>query len=269
MIGIVKLLKASGIGIKPDDLKIHLACWNKHEHPLDVFFAGGFEEWQRWQTKRNFECAQVLSLIDLGQNRWLFAGVHEVLGSKPHPECSAHFRYSTRLLKNQNDLIGRVVVQHKRSGRASYIWNRPEIALTVLEIREEKMTVHEFPGYNRVIVSHSNLRLITQQKIASWHGALANVKGIYLITDTSSGKHYVGKASGNEGIWQRWCAYADTGHGGNKELRRLLKANGEGHAQNFQYSILEIADTHASDDDILARESHWMEALKTRDFGLN
>ena len=38
---------------------------------------------------------------------------------------------------------------------------------------------------------------------------------------------------------------------------------------NFQYSILEIADTHASDDDILDRESYWMKVLKTREFGLN
>jgi hypothetical protein len=34
-------------------------------------------------------------------------------------------------------------------------------------------------------------------------------------------------------------------------------------------SVLEIADTHASDDDILARESYWMNALKTREYGLN
>ena len=38
---------------------------------------------------------------------------------------------------------------------------------------------------------------------------------------------------------------------------------------NFQYSILEIADTHASDEDILKREAYWMDALKTRKFGMN
>ena len=106
-------------------------------------------------------------------------------------------------------------------------------------------------------------------KIATWHGALANIKGIYLITDISTGKHYVGKASGDEGIWQRWCAYAKNGHGGNEELMKLLAENGEEHMKNFQYSILEIADSHASDKDILNRESYWMEVLKTREFGMN
>jgi hypothetical protein len=113
------------------------------------------------------------------------------------------------------------------------------------------------------------LKVVTGQKIESWYGALANIKGIYLITDTSTGKHYVGKASGQDGIWQRWCSYADNGHGGNKELKALLKIKGSRHMTRFQYSILEIADTHASDEDILKRESYWMSALKTREFGLN
>ena len=34
-------------------------------------------------------------------------------------------------------------------------------------------------------------------------------------------------------------------------------------------SILEIADTHASETDILTRESYWMKALRSRSFGLN
>ena len=37
---------------------------------------------------------------------------------------------------------------------------------------------------------------------------------------------------------------------------------------NLQYSILEIADTHASDADILTRESYWMRALGSRVHGL-
>jgi hypothetical protein len=141
--------------------------------------------------------------------------------------------------------------------------------LPITEIRREKLTIEEFPGYNAVVISHSSLKIITAQKIASWHGALANIKGIYLITDTTTGRHYVGKASGKSGIWQRWCSYAENGHGGNKELKKVLKKKGPQHLKHFQYSILEIADTHASDQDILGRESYWMNALKSREFGMN
>jgi hypothetical protein len=68
---------------------------------------------------------------------------------------------------------------------------------------------------------------------------------------------------------RRWIAYSDNGHGGNIELKKLLNEKGAEHMQHFQYSILETADTHASELDILSRESHWMDVLKSREFGLN
>ncbi len=268
MIALVDFLTMAGVGLNTANLKIHLACWNGTVHPIDEFYAGRFKSWQDGQSRRNFQCSQLISLIDQGQGNWLFAGVYAILGSAPHPQNKAHFLYSTSLLPNQGDLVGRIIVHHKRS-RASYIWYKPPIQLPIVEIRREKMTVGEFPGYNAVTLSHSSLETITDQKIESWHGALSNVKGVYLITDTTSGKHYVGKASGNQGIWQRWLSYAQNGHGGNVELKRVLKSHGNNHMRHFQYAILEIADTHASDGDILARETYWINVLKSRDFGLN
>ena len=89
------------------------------------------------------------------------------------------------------------------------------------------------------------------------------------LTNNSSGKHYVGSAYGGDGIWSRWCAYAKNGHGGNAELRSLLNEEGSTHADNFQYSILEVCDLNASDEFILGRESHWKAVLRTREYGLN
>lgn len=269
MLGLIPLLQAADVAVDTSSLKVHLACWNGNKHPLDVFFEGSFREWQEMQNRRNFPCAQVIGLVDLGQEQWLFAGVYRILDCQVNPNPETPYRYTTELLPAQDDLIGRLVVQHSRSGRNSYVWFKPEMELSLVEIRREKLTLGDFPGYNAVVVSHSHLKIITGQKIASWHGALANVKGIYLITDTMIGRHYVGKASGHEGIWQRWCAYAENGHGGNVELKRLLNEKGPEHMAHFQYSILEIADTHASDQAILARESYWMSALKSREFGLN
>lgn len=268
MLGLIPYLTASGIEFDSNHTKIHLACWNGSEHPIDVFYAGNFESWQAHQTRRNFECSHVLSLIDLGQGAWLFAGVYRVITGKPHPKIEGHFLYSTELLTHQSELIGRVIVRHQRT-RQSYVWCKPEIELPIVEIRREKMTIADFPGYNAVVISHPSLQIITRQKIASWHAALANIKGVYLIVDSTTGKPYVGKASGSVGIWQRWCAYADNGHGGNVELKNVLKVKGSEHMTNFQYSILKIADTHASDEDILARESYWMNVLQSRKFGLN
>jgi len=71
------LLAILNPSIRPDEAKLHLATWNGVENPFDVYLAGKFDEWQRWQTRKNFERKFVVSLISLpGTDRWLFAGVH-------------------------------------------------------------------------------------------------------------------------------------------------------------------------------------------------
>ncbi len=269
MIGLISFLTIAGIDLNTSDTKVHLACWNGREHPRNVFFAGNFQQWQEGQSKRNFQCSQIISLIDLGQGQWLFAGVYQVLDCQITSDQRNPYRYETELLPGQHELVGRIVVSHQRSGRACYIWYKPDLELPLVEFRRERMSIRDFPGYNTVVVNHAELQIIVRQEISSWHSALINVRGVYLITDTRTGKHYVGKASGNEGIWQRWCAYAKNGHGGNVELKKLLASKGSRYVSHFQYSILEIADTHTSDAVILTRESHWMSVLKTREFGLN
>lgn len=73
MLGLVDFLVATGLPVETGGrkIKIHLACWNGIEHPIDVFFAGDFDSWQEHQNQRNFNCRQVLSLIDLGNSQWL------------------------------------------------------------------------------------------------------------------------------------------------------------------------------------------------------
>lgn len=130
------------------------------------------------------------------------------------------------------------------------------------------MTVGDFPGYNSVRLNYNILKLIINEENSSWKGALSNVSGIYVITDKNTGQHYVGSACGGEGLWQRWSEYSKTGHGNNKELKNLL-SEGKEYASHFQFSILEICDLNESEKNVIARESHWKEVLKTREFGLN
>lgn len=89
--------------------------------------------------------------------------------------------------------------------------------------------------------------------------------GGYLISDTESGKLYVGSATGEGGIWQRWSGYLVTGHGRNKEPVVLMKKLISG----FRFTVLEIANTHASEKDVMVRESHLNKVLLTREFGFN
>jgi hypothetical protein len=63
--------------------------------------------------------------------------------------------------------------------------------------------------------------------------------------------------------------YSTTGHGGNRELRQLLHAKGQTHAERFQFSLLEICDLNANQDYVISRENHWKQVLLSREFGLN
>ena len=81
----------------------------------------------------------------------------------------------------------------------------------------------------------------------------------------------MGSATSQTGmLLQRWSNYVADGHGGNVELRELIKQNGFDYIkENFQYSILENYNARMDDEYILMRESWWKETLCTRTHGYN
>jgi len=268
MINLTDLIKLAGVDL--DEFKIHCAT-GKNAAPLEAFFDGTFRQWQERQNQLNFQCKQIVSLIHLGGAKWLFAGVFNVLGVVPGKwKPTTCYTYRTQEVVGLDDLTGRAVVEFNKTFRASYL--RGETLadqLNVVAIREQRMTIGDFPGFNSVLLSMAMLRTLVRELHPSWRTALSNVAGVYLIVDTSTGKNYVGSAYGGEGLWQRWSAYASNGHGGNKENRDLLKQEGENHSQCFQFTVLEVCDINASDDYVISRETHWKKALLSREFGLN
>jgi hypothetical protein len=268
MIKLIDLIAMAGI--KLHDFKIHCAT-GSNPTPLEAFFDGKFKQWQEHQNRENFKCKKILSLIHIGDNKWLFAGIYEVRSVRPgkwkEREC---YLYSTRELNGLDHLAGKAIVQFKKTFRASYLQGRKYAdLLLVAELRNQRMTIGDFPGYNSILLSYRMLQTIVRESNPSWHTALSNVAGVYLITDRSDGRLYVGSAYGGDGIWQRWTAYAKNGHGGNKELRKHLREKGGTHAEHFQFSLLEVCDLNSSDDYVIERETHWKTVLKSREFGLN
>lgn len=262
------LLRVLDKSITPDKCKVHLASWNGKEEPLDVYLADDFTEWQRWQNRRNFERPFVVALINLPQpNQWLMGGVYTANGARKR---DGGFYYEMDEVPSCNELNGRMIVDFRRPGRQSYLnGDRWAGRIVVKEIRAIRMSIGEFPGYRAIDLTKAELDIIVKQGIPSWESALSSVAGVYLISDTHTGKLYVGSATGEGGIWQRWVQYSTTGHGGNVELKSLLKSEGENRLSHFRYSILEIADLHESRDDVLLREAHWKNVLLSRNHGLN
>jgi hypothetical protein len=268
--------------VTPANSKVHLASWNGSEEPLDVYRSGlaKFEEWQSYQRLKNFERPYVVALIQLPRtaSQWLFAGAYRSHGCQAVVYGKgAGWKYDLERLTAYDSALGRLVVDYRRRSRASYrLGDTKDQAtkltfdseLAVFELRSRPMGLPAFPGFKQALLDFPTLKQVIDQIEPSWRTALSAVSGVYLITDTVDGKLYVGSAGGASGIWGRWCQYMD-GHGGNRELRKLVGERGLEHAYNFRFSILETADTSASPGELLEREGHWKTVLQSRLFGHN
>jgi len=96
----------------------------------------------------------------------------------------------------------------------------------------------------------------------TWVPHLAHAMGVYLLVSRKEGQLYVGSAYGGEGFLQRWRSYQANGHGSNKDLRPVA-------AYDYEVSVLEVASSSATGEEIIALENLWKEKLLSREFGLN
>ena len=259
------------LSIQENDLpkyKLHLAISPKDKkEPLYELFKGTFKSWQEWQSKKNFERDYILSLIYYDRDEWIFGGIYK---RKDVKRVGDHFEYDTELLNFREDLIGRLIIRFRRPGRQSYLNLEKWVdKLEVVEILRKPYTVKEFSGYENVLIDFDLLKIIIGREEPSWKTALSSVKGVYIITDKSNGKIYVGSAYGEDSFWSRWSLYAKNGHGGNTELKRIISEKGLEYASNFQFSILEVRSNITDDEEIIRREAHWKNVLKSREFGYN
>ncbi|QIK84067.1 GIY-YIG nuclease family protein [Sanguibacter sp. HDW7] len=148
-----------------------------------------------------------------------------------------------------------------RSPRAWRLTGLTAASYPVVEIADARPV--PFPGFDQLRLEYAQLQAVMREpQYAAWRTALASVRGIYLITDTRDGRHYVGKADGEENICQRWATYAADGHGGN--VRLMVRD-----PSSFRFSLLRVFDPAAPTPVINAAESHFKHALDTVVHGLN
>ena len=263
------------------EYKVHFAIGrNNRKEPYNIFLIDDFKDWQERQTEKNWSREYILSLIYYEKDIWMFGGIYKVLPILPVPiqndQGWTGWKYETELTDKASEYIGRAFFRFKKEFRASYPTlelvpkkGNPIAEMPLSHILDKRVALTDFLGFDSVNIDYKTLKYIISYNILSWKSALSNVRGIYLIVDTNTGKQYVGSAYGDECIWQRWSNYAKDGHGGNVELKELLKINGADYKYNFKYSILEVCNMNLGNEYIIKRESHWKEVLLTRQFGLN
>jgi hypothetical protein len=252
------------LGENQKEIKIHCARGSQDEFaPKKAFLNGDFKEWQEEQNQENFNRQYILSLIYWGKEEWLFAGIYEVKSVRKNVDI-VKYKYDTKLLDIAEGFIGRLFLSFPKKFRMSYLCLENHLDnIELLEIRRKIVKI-DFPGYENVNVSWKELS--NYIKTDSWKTALKNQKGVYLITDSSNGKMYVGSAYGKNMILGRWENYISNGHGGNVDLQNISFNDIK---QHFRYSILEIFKSTTDDGIIIERESWWKDVLQTRKFGYN
>lgn len=164
--------------------------------------------------------------------------------------------YDLTLQNTLSDLIGKLFIDW---GPGALAWvqytDRNDKPITELRMAFQEPA---FPGFLNFIQALSKLDNVPK----SWITALQFSRGIYLLTCPKTKEQYVGSATGEEGFWGRWQDYIHTGHGGNLGLKSRDPSD-------YQISILEVAGTSATTEDILRMEGRWQSKLQSLEMGLN
>ena len=264
--------------------RVKLIRHNLTKDEVAVNYERGYLElYQSVQSPTRFRnCDMVISFLGTEGTNGVFQGCYQIADSKPYtrsqfPEdfipdsgmtdgkSMVYELVKTDLLSDMKD---RLVIDW---GKGTINWCQN--GTTEKEVQEIRPVVSEisFISYDKVLLSYETLHKIVYKKAAykEWEEKLSAVAGIYLITDTKTGKHYIGSASGEKGgILGRWSEYARTKHGGNKRLKELIAADPD-YCNNFQYSILEVFPIKRDKHEVLEYEQLYKKKLCSIQFGLN
>lgn len=257
-----------------NQVKIRLNLSNNKWNALELFhndkdrlLTGNFHnsEKRRWFKENEI----IIGLAQIKDDDWLLIDISRITKSYNNffdgiNHAKINTFYEHEKLEVYSKYFGRLIVRfHKDNAYVTLNGHRIDDFI-VKEILSGTFNDDLFPGYENVNISWIDMKRLLQKD--NWTTALQNQKGVYLISDTSNGKHYVGKASGAEMILGRWKSYVKTGHGDNVELRKLPFEHIQ---KNFRYSILEIFKSTIDDQIIIDRETWWKNVLLSRTFGYN
>lgn len=275
-----ELLSAKGVDLERTKLIRH----NLSNDEITTYYSKGYIElYQRIQRPSRFKnCDYVISFIGEEGTLGTFHGCYKINGYTSYTPESFPPDFPPMNLPVETDCVDfnleKTDILADLQNRLVIDWGKGAInwcqnGTTVKEVVEIRRTMSEieFVDYDNIVLSWENLRKIVYNKASykKWEDKLSAVAGVYLITDTNTGKHYVGSASGMEGgIWGRWSEYAKTKHGGNKQLVALIE-NDPDYCYHFQYSILEVLPLKQDKHDVLAREQLFKRKLQSIKFGLN
>lgn len=277
-LGLIDILKLAGFD---PNLRTKLVRHQDRRYPVqELLRRNWLELFQSYQRKRRFhDVAQIVSFYGLSGTRAGFYGVYRVIGHRPAsegptlPACAwsrewkaeTRFFYDLKRDKRFDDLGDRLIIDWAPRSWVLKLGNKP-----VLEIKEPGRKLPPFDDYLEFSLTHAQLKdlFANEEAHRDWRVPLSAVAGVYLILAKRSGDLYVGSAYGESGIWGRWRNYVSSGHGGNVQLRELIRGD-SAYPEQFRFSVLQILPKTMAREEVLKREKLYKEKLGTRATGLN
>lgn len=196
-----------------------------------------------------------------------FVGVYRMCGiiNEENPLEENVTALDLREIHDFDNLKGRLVINWVGQATMQYWYKNGDTAgepnqRFVVKIND--IASKRFTTYEDIVLSYDELRGIINSEDEEWKNRLSLVNCIYGIVKKDDGNLYVGSTYSSGGIWNRWKEYAETGHGGNDELQRLIKSPDD--ARAFQWTILEVLPLTISDKRAIERENFYKVKLCSR-----
>ncbi len=266
----IKLVRHSGV-IREDSV-IGKDYYGQSVYELYRSNYPKFLEWQCEQNENKMKNVDyIVAFIGEEQCMCRFAGVYRNYGPKHKTLCGMFYDLKEvdgfEILKNQ-------VVIDWGKGTLQWMqnWSTMKEVVRIDQVSDNE-GIPYFTRYEDVSLNYSQLKQVVADN--EWKTKLEACNCVYVITDKSNGKQYVGvtykgsKAGAKGGILSRWTEYANSGHGEDVSLKKLCEGDSNYAEENFQWSILETLPLSVIPAIAINIETKWKEKLLTKTFGYN
>lgn len=197
-----------------------------------------------------------------------FIGVYEIRDRKPSLYAKDEEILNLKRVLEFQFLEEKIIIDWGRGTRNwCHLYENTKEVIRIEEGITKADGTPVFKSYGEVILNHR--QLVQVLKDSDWIKALKALNCIYLIEDKDNGRTYVGSTYGKDGIYGRWKNYAETGHGNDVELQKLVNSNPKYHELNFQWSILETLNYNITEQEAIERENLWKRKLLSLEHGYN
>ena len=259
--------------------KVRFCQNNGEQDPIELFKKDpdSLLEWHYWNSQKYKVGQYAIGLVKMNGEEWLLFTVGKITRDLNLSKPGIGYDYETlgyipEKGIDYSDLYGRVIISYHKSMLSQFPNANTVINdFVVKEILPSQFSGFDFPGYENVSLSYSELETIINGNYPGYKNALEHQQAVYVLTDTNTGKLYVGSAtSKDKQLLARWSGYIKTFHNGNKDLLELFNKEGPDYFKRyFKYSIIENFNANTDHDYIIKRESYWKEVLDTRKHGYN